>query len=226
MKKRFMVLVLLTVIGGMTMGPFCWPDPDEGPKALQVIRAIGDLDEPDYVAVRHAIDDLTWLVEAPNVFRSVEPLVSILKNEGDLHDTYTRALAARALVIIGLALGPDEGEAAVDAVIDELGSGNSDLVRAASAKNLGSVDWEVVMAPLIEANENDPSPLVQLSACEALMMYSSGAYQSDKCYYEGAREEIPESTKPDLSTWAKAHVLLPLDKVDVEQAFGESGGMQ
>ncbi len=101
MKRRVVVLILLTVTGGLTMGPLCWPEPEEGPEALQVIQAICDLDDPDNTVVRRAIDNLTWLTNAPNIGRAINPLISILQGKNERHDSYTRALSARALVIIG-----------------------------------------------------------------------------------------------------------------------------
>ena len=223
------VPLCLTLIGRAGPPPDTPPDHAKGKpdqeQAKAVQEAVAKLASYDYVVVRRAISDLEKLINARNINSAVDPLIAILERENGTRSPYTRAKAARLLVNIGREKGRPQGEKPVLSVIDQLLDAKVDIVRASCAKTLGTLDWDLVGPPLIQANEQDPSPLVRDSACEALLSHSNGMYSSPTCGYDpgaSASSEVLMFSSPRISTmetesrqdmldWARNHILLPLD---------------
>lgn len=225
MRSRAWILVLLILASGLVLGPNC-PSPPPPTDSQRVNQAVALLGDRDYVVVRNAIRELSNLLDAPNIMKAVNPLIQVMQGQDGFYDSYTRSMAAQALVQIGTSQGYPKGKKAMNAVIAELAGGDLDVVRADCAYDLGATDWEAAYEPLVSANENDPSPVVRSSACEALFMYTNGLYSSETCYYEessgqmsapvgalmafGAEAGSPaDASDPAMQRWIKDHVLLP-----------------
>ena len=250
MRFRWSVLaaVLLIPLGAALFPSHGEPPVDAGKsgEVKPVVEAVKALASPDYVVVRDAIEELNGLLDAPNINMAVDPLILILSCRNGFYDSYTRCMAAHCLVRIGVSRGWPQGKPIIEAVVAELEDGNIDVVRAASAKALATIDWEMVYDPLIEANEADPSPLVRRTACEALLLYTSGLYSTPVCHYEEDEaffssravettlektgdEEVLEGDQNDddeMLKWAQNHILLPPELLlktikSKDQATGE-----
>jgi len=230
--RRHLRLVLTVLMGVFVcLAVLVWgkmpPDvpPGTGGEAVAVVEAVANLKSSDYSVVRDAIQTLSALVDAPNIKIAVDPLIKVLSCRDGFYDSYTRCMAASALLEIGMTLGEHQGAKALDAVMDELETGNVDVVRAACAKALGGSGWGPAYDPLVEANASDPSPLVRSVACEALIIYTNGQYSSANCFFEEeetALAPVPMFSMPGgISTggtrdeeeamlrWMKNHILLP-----------------
>jgi len=247
MRYRWFVLalVILIPVGVVLIGPYggySWPPPtvphgnpsETGEEALGVIQAVSDLSNQDYVVVRNAIRQLRRSIYAPNIYVAIYPLMDVLGNVGRFHDSHTRGMAANALVRIGVAIKGQRGNQAIEYVINELEEGPTDTVRASCAYALGLSGREIALDSLISANEDDPSPVVRETACEALMMLTNGRYYSEDCHYgdeeeaggivttfsSGGDVRTMESGKVDELRWLKTHLLVPLDILLSEDETG------
>ena len=225
MRKQWLILILLLPLVAAMMGPVCWT-PEERESARRVLRALPDLESMDYVVVRNAIRELNGLVYAPNIKLAIRPLNKVLTNSRGYYDAYTRGMASHTLVMIGVTLGTARGSEAVEYVISELEGGRTQSVRASCAYSLGLTGWETVQAPLIAANEGDPSGLVREAACGALLLVTNGKYESASCHYIDEDEEegtamMMSSSKMDsqeLETndelrQLQNHIFMPLDSI-------------
>jgi len=245
MKRKSIVIVIVILAAGFLMGPDdCGQPPTQGEKALKVLKAVCDLNSRDYVVVRDAIRELKKLLDAPNIIIAINPLERVLSNTPGYYDAHTRGMVANVLIRIGVSLDCPSGDNAIQSVIDELGEGTVETIRASCAYALGASGREYTLDPLIAANENDPSPIVRDTACEALMMLTNGSYSSDVCNYQYENQEsallslnrssfepltttalnnsLTGSLTTDELRWIQTHILLPLDTILEENSSSKS----
>jgi hypothetical protein len=229
-RPLLLALVVLVLAGATIVGSHGLPPtaPDTADDAQRVVEAISDLQDPDYLVVRDAIRELNSLIDAPNIGMAVLPLERVLIKKDLFYSPYTRGMAARVMIRIAVQLGQPRGDRAVGIVIRELAESRNDYVRASCAYALGMSGRDTALEPLITANEDDPSPLVKTTACEALKIFTNGSYVSESCHYEDEEvgditsrltdDEKDESLEDEWVRYLHTHLLFPVDSLSTENS--------
>jgi hypothetical protein len=215
--------------------------PGTGGEATLLREAIKDLKSPDYSVVRDAIYTINSLESAPNLQTAIDPLSTVLTSDSGFYDSYTRCIAAHSLAGLANRFGSPKGDIALKSVIYTLQTGKVDLVRAACAKTLGSGGFEEAYEHLVQAEQNDKSPLVRVAACEGLTLLTNGQYSSGQCdpgpqsnqmltvmpQSKVANQVTPigimstVSGSEEMERWVKNHVLLPPELIIPEVKVSE-----
>jgi len=145
---------------------------DNGPPPYDLNMAIADLYNPGKIVRRQAAENIALLIEDPGIQRAIKPLAEVLLNKGIPSGIFTQEICAENLGRIAAHLGGPEAKRAISALAESLANEWYDSIRAGSARALGLSLSAAAVEPLQNALANDPSPLVQAAAQEALYKLS------------------------------------------------------
>jgi len=236
--KRWACVMALVVGTTVSLAGKPPSNPNQGSSAYlarQVIKAINDLRDKDYLVVRSAVLQLGDLGSVMMIMSAIEPLKDVLSDRNGRQDIITRSLVPYALMRIAVAQGysrppgrgclgqlPSPGEIALEPVITQLHENPSDMIRAACASALGLSGYQPAIDELKQALQSDASPLVQTKACLSLVQMTNGAFSEDDCYdlagsgivqpQNAAKPNLAASSaSPDqnLRQWWASHIMLP-----------------